>query len=93
MAVSVPAALLLMLVANVLPLEPLLPSTVRATGPVSADGRALFWIGFFLLSGLIVAGQGAHGIRYGTGSRKRLAVTLALGASLLAAGLTAHALR
>lgn len=90
---SVPAAVLLALVANVVPLERILPSTIRVTGPVEADWRALFWIGFFLLLGLATGAQGAHRVRRGTGSARLLVATLALGTLLLAAGLFARALR
>jgi hypothetical protein len=60
---GLPAALLLALVANLLPLEWLLPKTVRVTGPVEADARAVFWIGVFLLAGSIVTWQGLRRLR------------------------------
>lgn len=93
MLLAVPAAALLALVANVVPLAQIVPKTIRVTGPVQADWRALFWIGFGLLAGLAAATQGAHLLRHGTRSWRLLAGTLAGGSLLLAAGLLGHALR
>ena len=93
MLLAVPALLLLALVANVVPLAQLVPKTIRVTGPVQADWRALFWIGFCLLTGLVASTQGVHQIRHGTRSWRVFAVTLACGALVLGAGLLGHALR
>ena len=90
MLLGVPALFLLALVANVLPLERIVPKTVVVTGPVRADAFAVFWIGVFLLVGAIAGTQGLHQLRRGRFSARLLFSMLGVGALLLIAGLAAR---
>ena len=73
-----------------LPLERMVPNTVRVTGPVRADAFAVFWIGVFLLAGAIAGTQGLHQLRHGRFSPRLLVSMLGVGAMLLIAGLVAR---
>jgi hypothetical protein len=62
-ALLVPAAALLALILNWLPLDAMLPSTVRVTGPVRASTAVFVWDAIFLALGTATLGLGLRRLR------------------------------
>jgi hypothetical protein len=73
-----------------LPLEAILPDTVRVTRPVVADWRATFWVGFVFVLGVVASVQGAWQMTRGRGGWRRFALPLATGVALLGAAVLAR---
>jgi hypothetical protein len=68
LAVLLPAAAFLALISNWLPLDALLPSTIRMTGPVRASTAVFVWNGLFLALGAVALVIGLRRLR-GAGDR------------------------
>jgi hypothetical protein len=75
-----------------IPLDWVLPPTMRATGPMTADWRATFWLGFAFVFGLAAVGHGGDQVRNARGTWKRFVALLAAGTAVLGAIVGALAL-
>jgi len=72
-------------VLNLVPLAALVPSRVQVTGPVVADGRAIFWVGMLPVLGCVATAQGAYQLARGRSNPKLLLSLLVAGVTLLGA--------
>jgi hypothetical protein len=68
-----------------IPLDWVLPPNMRATGPMTADWRATFWLGFAFVFGAAAVAHGADQVRNARGTWKRFVALLAAGSAALGA--------
>jgi len=83
--VALPTGAIFALITNLVPLAAVVPKTIRVTGPVEADLRAVLSFGGAFFAALVAIGSGAHRIARGTWSGRLLAALVGLGSAGLAA--------
>jgi hypothetical protein len=88
--VALPTGAIFALITNLVPLAAIVPKTIRVTGPVEADLRAVLSFGGAFFAALVAIGQGAHRIARGAWSVKLLVGMVVLGGAGLAATLLAR---
>jgi len=82
---ALPTGAVFALITNLVPLAAVVPKTIRVTGPVQADVRAVLSFGGAFLVALVAIAEGAHRVARGAWSAKLFAAMVLLGSAGLAA--------
>lgn len=75
--------LAIVLLLDWIPLDWVLPPNMRAAGPMTADWRATFWLGFAFVFGAAAVAHGVDRYRNARGTWKRFVALLAAGTAVL----------